>query len=711
MPGSILGLNMRVTGHYDQGGRKYMEDVFSVAYQQSEDGEELEYAFIGIFDGHGGKDAALFAKEKLMDNISKSPNFWSESDDLILKAIREGFIKTQKEMQADLVNWPKTSSGMASTAGTTASIAFIRRGKLYVGHVGDSGIILGEQCPNNPNEWRATRLTRDHKPECPIELARIEKSGGKVVNKSGVPRVVWTRPSKGHTGPIRRSTHIDEVPFLAVARALGDLWSYNSKKDEYVVSPDPDLHVYDLDITKHRCLIFGTDGAWNVLSPEVAVSHVRHIEKNNEKYMLDPEAGHTWKNPAKTLVDSALNRWRTYELRADNTTTVVVLLDPPGPPRAQVLKRQRQLAQGIVPKKPCNNSDAPPLPPKPNSKGISVISRFPNSSDKSAVVGRNLMSKKIEATSDDDTGSNSNSSATRIIHDSISNEPKKIVVGDSVQSPAQQKNKSNNVVQINEVTSSDTENDKTPAEKSRPQGSPKLQAGRKSLSRELASLNLDSPCPTTAPATTSSRSRRSTQAGVATPSAEDKLKQKRLRNGRRSIEGLGHEDDSDAENNDCGVEKSGAGAGEDMVPASKLAEVEKKCEALTQKLKEMEAKVTQKTDKLAQDVLNIKKSNIKPLTATKSEPLTPSRVLRSKNVNSPGPSTSAVKRKLSEVKGEKEKPSALLPFKRERRMDAVSKSVEKPKAPAVTSRTTRRSTGSSVNKPLFGTKLRRRKIY
>ena len=60
-----LGLNMRVTGHYDQGGRKYMEDVFSVAYQQSEDGEELEYAFIGIFDGHGGKDAALFAKVSL----------------------------------------------------------------------------------------------------------------------------------------------------------------------------------------------------------------------------------------------------------------------------------------------------------------------------------------------------------------------------------------------------------------------------------------------------------------------------------------------------------------------------------------------------------------------------------------------------------------------------------------------------------------------
>lgn len=39
--------------------------------------------------------------------------------------------------------WPRTASGLPSTAGTTASIAFIRRGKIFIGHVGDSGIILG----------------------------------------------------------------------------------------------------------------------------------------------------------------------------------------------------------------------------------------------------------------------------------------------------------------------------------------------------------------------------------------------------------------------------------------------------------------------------------------------------------------------------------------------------------------------------------------
>ena len=39
--------------------------------------------------------------------------------------------------------WPKTASGWPSTSGTTCSVAFIRRQKIYIGHVGDSGIVLG----------------------------------------------------------------------------------------------------------------------------------------------------------------------------------------------------------------------------------------------------------------------------------------------------------------------------------------------------------------------------------------------------------------------------------------------------------------------------------------------------------------------------------------------------------------------------------------
>lgn len=64
-----IGLNLRVTGHCNQGGRKYMEDVFSVAYQQTDDEMDLEYAFFGIFDGHGGKEAAVFAKVAIISSI------------------------------------------------------------------------------------------------------------------------------------------------------------------------------------------------------------------------------------------------------------------------------------------------------------------------------------------------------------------------------------------------------------------------------------------------------------------------------------------------------------------------------------------------------------------------------------------------------------------------------------------------------------------
>ena len=69
---------------------------------------------------------------------------------------------------------------------------------------------------------------------------------------------MWYRPSNGakHLGPVRRSTAFDEVPFLAVARALGDLWSYNSKEDVYVVSPDPDLRVIDLNVLKDRFVLY-----------------------------------------------------------------------------------------------------------------------------------------------------------------------------------------------------------------------------------------------------------------------------------------------------------------------------------------------------------------------------------------------------------------------------------------------------------------------
>lgn len=93
--------------------------------------------------------------------------------------------------------------------------------------------------------------------------------GFEVALKSGVARVVWTRPLKHHTGPVRRSTPTESIPFLAVARSLGmspstmsgaivvfasvdvvsppgDVWSYCEDTKEFVVSPEPDLSVHEI---------------------------------------------------------------------------------------------------------------------------------------------------------------------------------------------------------------------------------------------------------------------------------------------------------------------------------------------------------------------------------------------------------------------------------------------------------------------------------
>jgi len=122
----------------------------------------------------------------------------------------------------------------------------------------------------------------------------------------------------------------------------GDLWSYNSQQDEFVVSPEPDVSVVAIDVESYRCLILGSDGLWNMLNAQDAVNTVYFAEKNNERQFISspPDSSspelQNWINPSKRLVDRALDRWYHHNLRADNTSVVTVVIDPPGPPKAQV---------------------------------------------------------------------------------------------------------------------------------------------------------------------------------------------------------------------------------------------------------------------------------------------------------------------------------------------------------------------------------------
>jgi protein phosphatase 1D len=219
-PGNMI-VNMRVTANSGQGHRKYMEDCYKIRFQRdttatantdtnnNKNGgaeksgnpqSDILFSYFGIFDGHGGKEAAQYCKEKLFWAIIESDDFWSDSDAKILGAIRQGFVKCHLDMWDELPQWPKTASGLSSTSGTTATVLFIKKSKAYVGHVGDSGLVIGytksmtSKASTLNTPWYGKKLTRDHKPEDPIELKRIQSLGGSVMTKSGVNRVVWNRP-------------------------------------------------------------------------------------------------------------------------------------------------------------------------------------------------------------------------------------------------------------------------------------------------------------------------------------------------------------------------------------------------------------------------------------------------------------------------------------------------------------------------------------
>ncbi|CAG9537509.1 unnamed protein product [Cercopithifilaria johnstoni] len=309
----LCGQHARISVAASQGGRRYMEDRVHIECVRFPDGT-VDYLYLAVYDGHGGSEASDYVRKHLLKNIQSQYGF-DGSDEQMLDAIKKGFVETHLAMWKVVDDWPLTSSGYTSTAGTTASCTFIRRGKIFTGHVGDSAVILGEM---NNGEIKASSLTIDHKPDNSLEVQRINSAGGMVMKKSGVTRVVWTRPVRGHVGPVRRSTPTESIAFLAVARALGDLWSYNRETKQFIVSPEPDVTVYDLN-DNNLCLVLGSDGLTNVLKPQQIVDIVMHYEKlSRDKHGRLP-------NHSRWILRHALEGWGAS--RADNISIISVFFD------------------------------------------------------------------------------------------------------------------------------------------------------------------------------------------------------------------------------------------------------------------------------------------------------------------------------------------------------------------------------------------------
>ena len=58
----------------------------------------------------------------------------------------------------------------------------------------------------------------------------------------------------------------------------GDLWSYNAVNDMFVVSPDPDIATFNIDLKEQKFVILASDGLWNMVKPQEAVDIVHQLD-------------------------------------------------------------------------------------------------------------------------------------------------------------------------------------------------------------------------------------------------------------------------------------------------------------------------------------------------------------------------------------------------------------------------------------------------
>ncbi|CAL9164949.1 probable protein phosphatase 2C 47 isoform X2 [Musa acuminata AAA Group] len=233
-------------------------------------------AFYGVFDGHGGIDAACFVRNNILKYIIEDVYFPASVE----KAIKNAFMKVDHAL-AD-------SRSLDRSSGTTALTALILDRSLLIANAGDCRAVLGKR-------GRAIELSKDHKPNCNAERRRIERLGGSV-----------------YDGYLNGQ--------LSVARALGDWHMKGSKGSACPLSAEPELQETILT-EEDEFLIMGCDGIWDVMSSQCAVTMTR------KELMLhnDPE------KCSRELVREALKR-----NTCDNLTVMVICFSPDPPPRIEI---------------------------------------------------------------------------------------------------------------------------------------------------------------------------------------------------------------------------------------------------------------------------------------------------------------------------------------------------------------------------------------
>ncbi|CAJ2641012.1 unnamed protein product [Trifolium pratense] len=253
------------------------------------------YSVFGLFDGHNGSAAAIYAKENLLNNVLSAIPTDLNRDEWIKalpRALVAGFVKTDKDFQQK-----------AQSSGTTVTLVILEGWVITVASVGDSRCIL------EPSEGGLHYLSADHRLDTnEEERVRITSCGGEVgrLNTGGGAEV----------GPLRCWPG-----GLCLSRSIGDM-----DVGEFIV-PVPHVKQVKLSTSGGR-LVISSDGVWDALTAEM---------------VLDCCRGMSAEAAAPHIVKESLH---AKGLRDDTTCIVVDILPQEKPPTS--VPSQKRPVKGML---------------------------------------------------------------------------------------------------------------------------------------------------------------------------------------------------------------------------------------------------------------------------------------------------------------------------------------------------------------------------
>ncbi|CAH9110079.1 unnamed protein product [Cuscuta epithymum] len=233
-------------------------------YSQVDAGPEA--TFVGVYDGHGGAEAANFICNNLLKNLCRI----AKDEGRISEKVLENALLETEEGFMSLVRGAFESNPVIAANGSCCLVGVIWKGTLLVANLGDSGAVVGV-LNKKTKEMFADQLTYEHNassPQVREELKSLHPDDPKIVIfKNGAWRV------KG---------------VIQITRSIGDAYL---KRQEFALGPEhPRFHlgealtrpilrsdptVFKRQLTPDdKFVIFASDGLWEHLTGQRAAEIV-----------------------------------------------------------------------------------------------------------------------------------------------------------------------------------------------------------------------------------------------------------------------------------------------------------------------------------------------------------------------------------------------------------------------------------------------------